>query len=92
MAPDAAPSGSTDRVISSQELAQHARSDDCWLAIRGGVYDITKYLPDHPSRSGVVEPWCGKEATQAYETKTKGRKHSEAADKMLPTYRIGAVK
>ncbi len=92
MAPAAAPSGSTGRVISSQALAQHARPDDCWLAIRGGVYDITEYLPDHPSRPGVVEPWCGKEATQAFETKTKGRTHFEAADKLLPVYRIGTFK
>jgi cytochrome b involved in lipid metabolism len=92
-AQDAAPSGSSaTRVISSKELAQHARPDDCWLAIRGGVYDITNYLPDHPSRPGVVEPWCGKEATQGYETKTNGRKHSEAADKLLASYRIGTFK
>jgi cytochrome b involved in lipid metabolism len=89
---DAVPSPTTDRVISSQDLAQHSRPEDCWLAIRGGVYDITKYLPDHPSRPGVVEPWCGKEATQAYETKTKGRVHSEAADKLLASYRIGTFK
>jgi cytochrome b involved in lipid metabolism len=90
---DAAPSGSSaTRIISSLELAQHAQPGDCWLAIRGGVYDITKYLPDHPSRPGVVEPWCGKEATQAYETKTKGREHFEAADRLLFTYRIGTFK
>ena len=92
ISPSVAPADANDRVISAEELAKHARPDDCWMAIRGGVYDITKYLPDHPSRPGVVEPWCGKEATQAYETKTKGRKHSEAADKMLPTYRIGIFK
>ena len=92
IAPGAAPAGSNDRAISAEELAKHARPDDCWMAIRGSVYDITKYLPDHPSRPEIIEPWCGKEATQAYETKTKGRKHSEAADKMLPAYRIGTFK
>ena len=90
IAPGVAPAGSTDRVISAEELAKHARPDDCWMAIRGSVYDVTKYLPDHPSRPEIIEPWCGLEATQAYETKAKGRKHSEAADGMLPTYRIGA--
>ena len=89
IAPGAAPADAADRVISAEELARHARSDDCWMAIRGGVYDLTKYLPDHPSRPEVIEPWCGKEATLAYETKTKNRKHSEMADRMLPAYRIG---
>ena len=91
-APVRAPAGSSERVISSEELAKHARPDDCWVAIRGSVYDITKYLPDHPSRPEIIEAWCGKEATQAYETKTKGRKHSKAADKLLPAYRIGILK
>jgi cytochrome b involved in lipid metabolism len=84
--------GSGDRVISLEELAKHSRPDDCWMAIRGGVYDVSRYLPDHPSRPGIIEPWCGKEATQAYETKTKGRKHSDAADRMLPDYRIETFK
>lgn len=35
--------------------------------------------------------WCGKEATDAYRTKTKGRPHSPYADQLLPTYRIGQL-
>lgn len=77
-------------VISADELGQHARPADCWMAIRDSVYDLTAYLPDHPSRPELIEPWCGKEATQAYDTKTKGRPHSQAADKLLATYRIGS--
>jgi cytochrome b involved in lipid metabolism len=88
-APGGAPADSNDRVITLEQLTRHARPGDCWMAIRGRVYDLTKYLPDHPSRPEIIEPWCGKEATQAYETKTKGRKHSESADNMLPAYRIG---
>ncbi len=78
------------RIVSAAELARHARSDDCWMAIRGSVFDLTKYLPEHPSRPGILEPWCGKEATQAYETKTKGRRHSPEADRLLAGYRLGA--
>ncbi len=82
-------SASTEGVISAAELAQHAQAANCWMAIRGSVYDLTAYLPDHPSHPEIIEPWCGKEATQAYDTKTKGRPHSQAADKLLATYRIG---
>jgi cytochrome b involved in lipid metabolism len=80
---------STDRAISAAELAAHARPDTCWMAIRGSVYDLAAYLPDHPSRPQVIEPWCGKDATDAYNTKTKGRPHSKEADKLLLKYRIG---
>jgi P-type Ca2+ transporter type 2C len=47
------------------------------------VYDMTKHLPGHLSRPEVIKAWCGNEASEAYETKTKARKHSAATDKML---------
>ena len=81
--------GSADRPIPAPELAKHARPESCWMAIRGSVYDLTAYLPDHPSRPQVVAPWCGKDATEAYNTKTKGRPHSVRADERLSRYRIG---
>ncbi|MFT4279248.1 MAG: cytochrome b5-like heme/steroid binding domain-containing protein [Rhodopseudomonas sp.] len=80
-----------ERDIGVAELARHSKPDDCWMAIRGSVYDLTQYLPDHPSRPSIIEPWCGKEATEAYETKTKGRQHSSEADALLPKYRIGRL-
>lgn len=79
------------KAYSLQDVARHATPGDCWMAIHGNVYDLTTYLPDHPSRPSIIEPWCGKEATDAYATKTKGRAHSEAADKQLETYLIGTV-
>jgi cytochrome b involved in lipid metabolism len=83
--------GAPERVISRAELAQHALAEDCWMAIRGQVHDLGAYLPEHPSRPDVVLPWCGKEATEAYETKTRGRRHSTAADELLARYRIGIL-
>jgi cytochrome b involved in lipid metabolism len=73
------------------EVARHATEADCWMAIDGVVYNLTAYLPEHPSRPSVVLPWCGKEATEAYKTKTKGRPHSPTADQLLPSFRIGVL-
>jgi len=80
-----------ERVISTAELARHALAEDCWMAIRGQVHDLGAYLPKHPSRPDIVLPWCGKEATEAYDTKTKGRPHSAYADELLAKYRIGIL-
>lgn len=77
------------RQIPATELAKHATPETCWMAIRGSVYNLAAYLPDHPSRPQIVEPWCGKDATEAYNTKTKGRPHSKEADELLLKYRIG---
>lgn len=80
-----------EKVFARSELAKHALPDNCWMAIRGKVYDVSAYLPEHPSRPDLVLPWCGKEATEAYDTKTKGRPHSAYADELLATYRIGSL-
>jgi hypothetical protein len=80
-----------DGSIGLVELAAHATPDNCWMAIRGTVYDVTDYLPDHPSRADIIEAWCGREATDAYDTKMKDRPHSRLADELLPRYRVGPL-
>lgn len=77
------------RTITAAELSRHASAERCWKAIRGKVYDLTDYIAKHPTPSSVMLRWCGKEATEAYETKGYGRPHSAAADAMLEAYYIG---
>ena len=84
--------GPVRKSYSFIEVAAHASPSDCWMAIHGKVYDVTAYLPDHPSRPEVIEAWCGKDGSKAYETKTKGRRHSNAADRLLEGYFIGDLK
>ncbi len=79
------------KTIALAELAKHAAPGNCWMAIRGSVYDLSTYLPAHPSPPEIVLPWCGKEATEAYNTKTKGRPHAPYADELLAKYRIGTL-
>lgn len=80
-----------DKSITLTELAKHTAPENCWVVIRGNVYDLSVYLPEHPSQPDILLPWCGKEATEAYNTKTKGRPHSPYADELLVKYRIGIL-
>lgn len=73
------------------EVARHARPDDCWMAIDRVVYDFTAYLPRHPAEPDLMTAWCGKEATEAYRTKMRGRPHSPRADQLMQGYRIGRL-
>jgi len=86
-----APPPAADKTYALSEVARHATENDCWMAIDGQVYDLTAYLPEHPSKPSIILPWCGREASAAYRTKTKGRAHSPAADQLLPAYRIGRL-
>lgn len=87
---DAKPEATAKR-ISLVTVARHSTEGDCWMAIDGAVYDLSAYLPDHPTKPSVILSWCGKEATEAYRTKTKGRPHSAEANQLLERYRIGVV-
>ena len=80
------------RNYSLLEVAQHKLEKDCWMAIEGQVYDLTSYLPGHPSDPAIVLTWCGREATQAWQTKTAGRPHSSRANKLLQQYLIGKLR
>ena len=88
--PDVAPPAQP-ASITPAELARHNRETDCWMAIAGSVYDLSTYLPEHPSPPEIVLPWCGREATEAYLTKMRGRPHSTRADALLAQFRIGRL-
>ncbi len=80
-----------EKIYSLAEVAGHSQREDCWMAIGGEVYNLSAYLPQHPSNPAIVLPWCGKEATQAYRTKNRGRPHTSNADQLLSKYRIGKL-
>lgn len=82
------PSGKA-RTVSMQELARHGAPADCWMAIEGKVYDFTGYVSKHPTPPHVITEWCGKEATEAFNTKGYGRPHSRTASAMLAQYLVG---
>ena len=81
----------TQRAIPLAELEQHATLDDCWMAVEGNVYDLTDYVPQHPTPPAVLAPWCGREATEGMRTKGYGRDHSPGAWAMLDGYLIGSL-
>lgn len=82
----------TERLVSLAELARHNSAADCWMAIEGGVYDFTDYISVHPTSPAVLTKWCGKEATEAFNTKGYGRPHSPAASAILPKYLVGKLR
>ena len=49
----------SNNKISLSELSKHNSREDCWVAYDGKVYDITSYLPRHPSSAGKILPYCG---------------------------------
>ncbi len=77
--------------ITLDELAEHDGAASCWKAIHGRVYDITDYVPDHPTDEAVILEWCGRESTEGWDNKRPGVPHSPRAEGMLEAYLIGRL-
>lgn len=79
------------REITPEELARHDGRESCWKAIGGQVYDVTDYVPRHPTPESVMLRWCGYEATPGWVDKGGGRPHSRAAQARLSDYLVGRL-
>lgn len=79
------------KTYSAAEVATKNSRDNCWLIINGKVYDVTKFLSEHPGGVSAITPYCGKEASKAFETQDQGSGggHSSSAQQMLSSYFIG---
>jgi len=82
------------KEITMEEISKHNTEEDCWLVIgntaNGGpkVYDITKYLDDHPGGAEVLLDVAGQDADEFFEDIG----HSADARKELGKYLIGTLK
>jgi cytochrome b involved in lipid metabolism len=54
------------RNLSLDEIAKHNIEKDCWVIIRDKVYDLTKFLPDHPGGKKAIMLFAGKDATEEF--------------------------
>eukprot|EP01137_Pigoraptor_chileana_P011691 Opistho-2@62978 len=73
-------------AITKEELATHAsRAAGVWFSIHGKVYDVTKFLEEHPGGEEVLMEHAGKDATDAFEDVG----HSQDARDMLKDYLKG---
>jgi len=60
--------------VSKSELAKHNKRTDAWLAIRGTVYNVTRYMDFHPGGVDELVRGIGTDATKLFSEVTKGTK------------------
>ena len=73
------------RAISPEEVALHNSEKDCWIIIHNKVYEVTRYLNDHPGGVEIVTDLAGKDATADYD----GVGHTQEAHEILERFYIG---
>ncbi len=43
------------KTFTKEEVAKHNKAEDCWIIVHNKVYDVTKFLSEHPGgKKGTV--------------------------------------
>lgn len=74
-------------VFTYQEIAEHNSPDDAWIIIDGKVYDVTKFVDEHPGGDEIILELAGQIATEPF----TDIGHSDDALKKLEALLIGRV-
>ncbi|KIK98307.1 hypothetical protein PAXRUDRAFT_134480 [Paxillus rubicundulus Ve08.2h10] len=74
-----------DKVITYAELEANNSKDSLYVLLHGKVYNVTKFIDEHPGGDEVILAEAGKDATEAFEDVG----HSDEARELLPGMCIG---
>ncbi|KAI1614599.1 cytochrome b5-like heme/steroid binding domain-containing protein [Exophiala viscosa] len=69
------------------EVARHAQHDDIYLIYENSVYDVTRFLDEHPGGVEVINDYAGKDATEAFDEVG----HSKEAHQQLEELLLGRL-
>uniref|UniRef100_A0A8C5U3V6 Cytochrome b5 reductase 4 n=1 Tax=Malurus cyaneus samueli TaxID=2593467 RepID=A0A8C5U3V6_9PASS len=53
--------------VTEDELAKHNRKEDCWICIRGYVYNVTPYMEYHPGGEDELMKAAGTDGTDLFD-------------------------
>ena len=73
------------KKITVEELRQHSKKNDLYILVHGKVYDVTKFIDEHPGGDEVILAEAGQDATEAFEDVG----HSDEARALLPDMLVG---
>jgi len=75
------------KTITLAEVAEHKERNSCWVVIHNKVYDVTKFLDEHPGGEEVILDVGGRFGSEPFEDVG----HSEDARELLEQYLIGEL-
>ena len=65
--------GETFQGYTLAEVSERNSAAECWVAIDGGVYDLTEWIRSHPGGSGAILNLCGKDGTTSFTSQHGGQ-------------------
>mmetsp|Transcript_14593 Transcript_14593/g.29194 ORF Transcript_14593/g.29194 Transcript_14593/m.29194 type:complete len:352 (+) Transcript_14593:248-1303(+) len=77
-------------VYEWDEIRKHNKDGDAWVVKDGQVYDVSKFLREHPGGSTIVLPHLGTDIGEVFEDEDR-HVHSAVAHSMMDRYQIGLL-
>ncbi|CAB3258995.1 unnamed protein product [Arctia plantaginis] len=75
------------KLFTREELKARCTRNDAVLIIHNEVYDVTKFLAEHPGGEEVLLEKAGQDATEPFEDVS----HSSDARSLMKKYKIGEL-
>ena len=68
------------------DVSRHRAPDDCWLTAHGIVYDVSKFIVEHPGGQFSILRHAGTEVSEDFDF------HSPGAQKLWERFAIGRLR
>ncbi|KAF5362776.1 hypothetical protein D9757_011006 [Collybiopsis confluens] len=78
------------RIFDVDEILSHSTSDSCWVSYKGRVYDVTRFLQDHPGGDDIMLKYAGQDVEKVMKAR-EDHEHSDSAYDILEEYIIGRL-
>lgn len=80
------------RIYTAEDVAAHNSQSNCWLSRNGKVYNVSKFIHDHPGGDDIILRYAGKDVKDVMAGKDREKhEHSDAAYDMLEEYQVGKL-
>ncbi|KAK2722393.1 hypothetical protein QYM36_002809 [Artemia franciscana] len=77
-----------EKTFTRKEVEAHnCTKEGAWIIIHDGIYDVSKFLDEHPGGEEVLLEQAGKDGTAEFEDVG----HSSDARDMMKDYKIGVL-
>ena len=73
--------------FTAEDVAKRNGKDgaEAWIIVEGKVYNITKYIDEHPGGIKAISVWAGKDASKPF----RGPQHGAQVDDVIAIFYIG---
>ncbi|XP_077286809.1 cytochrome b5-like [Arctopsyche grandis] len=77
----------SEKEYTRAQVSEHCDNKSTWIIIHNSVYDVTKFLGEHPGGEEVLLDQAGKDGSESFEDVG----HSSDARSLMKQYKVGEL-